>query len=204
MAESFVQVANQGSGPKLHTFGRVNGANTLEDEIVQLGEQYLASYTTGVTGSSVATATDHLVQLMAGTTLRTYLRRIRVVQLGLAGAVGTLQLNLFRLTTAGTAGTVLAVNNHDTNDTAFTGAAMALPTAKGVEGARVHSAINLGLVAVAPIPAGGAGCYEWVQSPKQKAIIIPAGVANGLALKVVNAVAGATCAVELDFDEANF
>ena len=67
MAEAFVNVT-EGSGKKLHANDRSIGANTVLDEVMLLGENYLPSYL-GVTSAasvSTATANSHLLQIMAG------------------------------------------------------------------------------------------------------------------------------------------
>ena len=78
MAESIVQVT-EGSGKKLHTFNRTIGANSVEDEVVLLGENYLASYMI-VAAASAATANSHVLQIMAGASLKVRVRRIEVQQ----------------------------------------------------------------------------------------------------------------------------
>jgi len=206
MAESLVQVT-EGSGKKLHTFARTIGANTVEDEVVLLGENYLASYTVQHAQASVSTATanSHLMQIMAGASLKVRIRLIAVYLHQTATAVSLGAFQLVRLTTAGTGGTAITPNPLDPSDAAAGATAMTLPTVKGTEGALLW---------------GGTALYEqtltagnqWVQPfavwdfdrPRSKPPIIAAGVANGVALKQLTAIANATVSVVVLLDESNF
>lgn len=206
MAESIVQVT-EGAGKKLHTFSRVVGANTVEDEIVLTGEPYLATYTVATPAAlSTATAAAHLLEIMAGAALNVYLRRIVVYQFNLATAAAISSLQLFRLTTAGTGGTALTPAVHDGTDAAPGATAMTLPTAKGTEGTLIGIQ---GVQFIQTVPAGGQGqapilaMWDWA-GPRTKGIRIPAGTANGLCIKIPTAVAGATIVVEATFVEASF
>ena len=134
MPESVVQVT-EGSGKLLHTFQRTIGANSVEDEVVLNGEQYLATYRIATAQTSVATASSHLLQIMAGATLNVYIRSIRVYQVAMATAAAITVVALFRLTTAGTGGTVMAPQPLDTTDAASGSTSMTLPTVKGTEAA---------------------------------------------------------------------
>jgi len=67
MPESVVNIT-PGTGQKLHSFQRVVGANTVEDEIVLVGEPYLATYAVSVAATATSTVSSHLLQIMAGST----------------------------------------------------------------------------------------------------------------------------------------
>lgn len=207
MAESVVQV-NSGTGPKLHTFNRTIGANSVEDEVVVQGEPYLAEYraTTGATYISCATADSHLVQIMAGATLNVYVRRIRIYQHAVAttAAFGTAQVH--RLSTAGTGGTVFAAQGLDTTDAACGASIMTLPTAKGAEGGSLEQeeAIFMQTMGASNGPVR-ALLYDFdFTRIRQKSIRIPAGLTNGICVKQRTAIAAATAAIVVEFTEANF
>lgn len=205
--ESLVQVT-EGSGKKLHTWQRTIGANSVEDEYVLIGEQGLAAY--GVaTGSSVsiATANDHIFQLMAGASLNVFVRRIRVFQTVVATTAALIQFHLLRLSTAGTGGTAITPSPFDSADAASGATFMTLPTVKGTEGVR------LGMAAAEvtqTVPTGGSGqaalLAEWDFDKllRTKAVRIPSGAANGICLKNINATAGASVQVEVILTEANY
>lgn len=202
MAESLVQVT-EGTGKKLHTNSRVIGANTVEDEVVVAGEQYLASYAIATASITVATANDHLLQIMAGASLKVRLRRIRIQLFGPPAAAGTLSIQLFRLTTAGTGGATTTPQPFDTSDSAAGATAMTQPTVKGTEVAIPLHKFSIGMPAAQPVT--NASSDEWIQLPMQKPYTIAAGIANGFALKLVaGSVAAATVIINVGFDESSF
>lgn len=205
MPESIVQVT-EGSGKKLHTFQKTIGANVVEDEVVVLGEAYLADYFVDAAAAiSAATANSHLMQIMAGATLNVYIRRIQIWQLGLAATAAIADMGVFRLTTAGTGGTAITPARLDLTDAASGATAMTLPTVKGTE-------------AVAPSWHGSAGFVQTVPTSgvnpllldldfsrlRQKSLRIAAGTANGIAVKNITAIAAATVFVHIELMEANF
>lgn len=209
MGESLVQVT-EGSGKKLHTWQRTIGANSVEDEYVLLGENALASYILPTSfglpgGISTATANSHLVQIMAGASLKVRIRRIEVHQAVMATTAALMHLQVLRLTTAGTGGTVLGFAVLDPSDAAAGATAMTLPTVKGTEGTGVLSAHaymmqTLGASAQLNNPIA---VFDF-DRPRSKPLIIGAGTTNGIALKNVTAVAAATVTVVVWIDESSF
>lgn len=203
--ESIVQVT-EGTGKKLHTWQRTVGANSVEDEVVLIGEPYLATYV-AMTGSvSTATAASHLLQVMSGATLHTVIRRIQVYQVGLATTAAIARIALFRLTTAGTGGTGLTVQSADQADT-FGGASQSLPTVKGTETSTAYHQASMQFIQT--VGTGGAGknslLCEWdFTAQRVKGLRIATGVTNGLAVKMIDAVAAATVIVVCEFSEMNF
>lgn len=202
MSESFVQVT-EGSGKKLHSKQRVIGANTVEDEVVIVGEPYLATYTARANGVSTATANSHLLQIMAGASNRVYIRRIWLSQVALATTAATARLQIVRLTSAGTGGVGApsTATKLDPADGAAGAAAQTLPTTKGAEG-DIPIVGKIGLTATEPTT--NIHEWEWEPPPGSPALIIAAGTANGIAVKNLDAVAGATVAIQVEYAEANF
>ena len=207
MPESIVAVT-EGAGKKLHTFSRTIGANTVEDEVVIVGEQYLASYAIA-TGSGIVTATaaSHIFQLMAGGSLRVHLRRLLVYQVAAATAAGFYDFLILRLTTAGTGGTALTVNPMDPADAAAGCTAMTLPTAKGTEAAGVwrgsiYLTQTIGASLAGSVPALVADIN--FDQLRIKPPIIAAGAANGFCFKNTAAIAGASLVATAYVTEANF
>lgn len=206
MAESIVQI-NEGAGKKLHTFQRTIGANAVEDEIILHGEPYLATYAVvPSTAMSMATANDHLVQIMAGASLNVMIRRIRIYQVAAATTAAIASFQLFRLTTAGTGGTAVTPAPLDSSDAASGATAMTLPTAKGTEGTLVGYLTGL---LIQTVPTGGPNLAtliaEWdFEKLRTKALRIPSGATNGIAIKHLNANAAATVAIEVIISELNF
>lgn len=200
MGEQIIQIT-EGAGKKLHTFDRTIGANTVNDEVVLLGEPYLASYTAVINGASGAAA-GHLFQIMAGAGNRVRIRQIRL-KINAATAAGALRLGLKRLTTAGTGGGVITPNVVDPADGAATAACMTLPTATGTLAGDYFFIANLPTAAAAP-QAGFEYVWPGIGLPNVKPVIIAAGTSNGLALVIVNTIAGSTVDGMVQFDETSF
>lgn len=198
----------EGSGKRLATGATyTENSQTVRDEKAIFGEQYLASYA-GVLSSSVslATANDHILQLMAGASLNVYVRRLIVYQSVLVTTAANLNFQFRRVTTAGTGGTAITPVPFDTADSASGATLMTLPTAKGTESS-ILSMFMAQLIQT--VPTGGSG-----QNPvlidkswdilRQKCPRIPAGTANGLVLKNLAAAAGANVYAVIEFVEAPF
>jgi hypothetical protein len=204
MGESIVQVT-EGSGKKLHTWQRTIGANSVEDEYVLLGENALASYTMTDDARSTATANSHLWQIMAGASLKVRVRRIEIFQSVMATTAALAELRLYRVTTAGTGGGATGFIPLDPSDAASGATGMTLPTVKGTEG---------NLIAVAkPYMMQTIGASAQLQSPsvvwdfdrpRSKPLIIAAGTTNGIVIKNVTAIAGASLGVLVWIDETSF
>jgi hypothetical protein len=208
MAESIVQVT-EGSGKKLHTNSRTIGANTVEDEYILAGEPFLAMYRVvmSTTYASFATADSHVLQLMAGASLNVYVRRIRLYQhvAATTGALGS--WNVMRLTTAGTGGTAFTPAPVDSTDSASGATAMSLPTVKGTEtvGVDQGEAYVIQTIGASQNPGSLPLLLDFdYRFERTKSIRIPAGTANGIALKNRQAHAAVTGHVVIDFTEANF
>jgi hypothetical protein len=204
MAESLVQVT-EGSGKKLHTWQRTIGANAVEDEVILHGEPYLATYVIAPVASvSLATANDHIFQVMAGSSLHVLVRRIRLYQTVAATTANYDQFSLLRLTTAGTGGTALTPAPLDTSDSAAGCTAMTTPTAKGSESTQVGRMAAI-LEQTAPTAGASVVLAEWdFEKLRGKALRIPSGTANGIALKNITASAGAQVQFEIIVSELNF
>jgi hypothetical protein len=208
VAESFINLT-EGSGKKAHTFQRVIGANTIEDEVMLIGEQYLATYNipTAAAGISVATANSHLLQIMAGASLVVFVRQIRIYQLAAATAAAIDAIEIVRLTTAGTGGTAITPAPRDSADAASGATAMTLPTVKGTEGTFIERATAQWTQTIATQSGGKQAVlvseFDW-DDLRQKSVKIPAGTANGIAIKNPTARAAGTVIIQAVITEANF
>lgn len=203
MPEGFFN-ATEGSGKKLHTWQRTIGANDVHDEVILHGEPHLASYTTIPGAVSIATVNDHVLELMAGSTLVVYVRRIEVYQVALATAAAVAQFNILRLTTAGTGGTAQNLVPLDTTDAAAGATSMTLPTTKGTEGSIVWRGAAM---VTQTVPTAGGDLQLFAidfDKLRTKGLRIPAGTSNGIALKNLTAVAACTVFVNVWLSEANF
>lgn len=204
MSESTLEVS-PGSGAKLHMNSKTVGANTVLDEYTIPGEFPSASYVIGTSFVSTATANDHLLQIMAGSSLNVYIRLITIEQANNAttAAIGTFAL--YRVSTAGTGGSALTPALLDTTDSASGMTAMTLPSSKGTETTSLHRStivLRQAFLATATQPEEQ---IEWnYDRPRMKSLRIPAGTSNGIVIKNLNAIAGATVtitvwAVELSY-----
>ena len=204
-SESFVEVT-QGTGTKTHSLQRVIGVNTVEQSVVVRGEPYLASYLVtqgGSAGQSIATANTNLVQLLAGASLRVYLRRIRIYQRALATTAAICGFDVVRATTAGTGGTAVTPARRDTTDSASGASVLYGITSPGT----LTTTVDASTVFIPQAVMGGQQNGLLVDLDYRgpgKALIIPAGTANGIVVRNRDAIAAATVVIVLDFDEANF
>lgn len=204
MAESLVAVT-PGAGKNLHTFNRTTSAGSVEDEVVLLGENYLASYTISDDARVVTTAASHPLQVMAGASLKVRIRRIEIFQSVLATAASLLEVRLYRLTTAGTGGGALVPQPLEQGEVASGATAMTLPTAKGTEAALIAVAKPYLMQTLAASAQLNQPIVVWdFDRPRSKSLVINAGAANGIAIKNVNAVAGASIGVMVWLDESSF
>lgn len=204
MAESFIN-QTEGSGKKSHTWDRTIGANLIQDEFVLPGEYPYASYIVLGPAVSIATANDHLLCVNAGASLTVRIRRIWLEQSANATAAAIGTIAIFRTTTAApTGGTAVTPAPLDTADAASGAAGRTLPTAKGTESIELIRAAIAYRQTVAATGAQADDSWEWVQKPGQKPITIPAGTTNGLVIKNLSAVAGASVNVGMEFVETNY
>lgn len=202
IAEAYVNVT-EGSGKKLHAYDRVIGANTVLDEVVLLGENYLASYSCNA-GPSIATAAAHCLQVMAGGSLKVRIRRIEI----LPGTAATTALRgawgIFRLSTAGTGGGAITPNPLDPADAAAGATVMTLPSAKGTEGALILAIADNVWQTMPTSGVIGPKLVLDFDRPRSKPLIIAAGATNGIAVKNLVGIAGADININILFDESNF
>jgi hypothetical protein len=203
MPEGIVNVT-EGSGKKLHTWQRIVGVNTVEDEVIIPGEYPYPSYVMQYTGLSIATANDHNAQLMAGATNVVRVRKIRVEQAVAATAAAIAVFAVLRLTTAGTGGTAVTARPLDSADAAAGATGIATPGVKGTEGVELFRRRILLLQAVAASGGNPLPAWEWTQAPNQKPLLIPSGATNGIVIKNLAAYAAGQVDVSIEFVETAF
>lgn len=199
MAETSTNVS-EGSGKRIHGWDRTISSVLVQDQFTIPSEYPYASYVAHASNVSAATAADHLMQVMAGSTNYVRIRRIRVEQYGLITSAASQQIQLLRLTTAGTGGTSVTPAKFDTGDAASGATAMTLPSAKGTESTILDLKV---IFAMQTAPTSGleTPACEWIFLPNEKPLIIPAGTSNGLAVKCLSARAGLTVSVTVEFVE---
>lgn len=205
-SRSQIQVT-AGSGTKMATSNYTDGTDSKHDEVVVLGEQHLPTYFV-VTGSvSCGTSLAHLIQVMAGSSLNVYVRRVWVYQQALITSATIAVFSCLRLTSAGTGGTNLtaSIEELDTADSTVGATAMSLPTAKGTEGGSVGPNATAIPVQTAPT-SGQVGllAYWDFTTTRGKALRIPAGTSNGITISNRGAYAGLSVYVGVEFSEAPY
>lgn len=205
MTDTYFEVT-AGAGTKLRTKSRSIASQTVLSPFTTLDLPTLATYTMTGTGVSIATANDHPIELMAGSTLNNYVYRILVSQQVVATTAAIAQFRVLRVSTAGTGGSSLGINPLDTADSAAGSAGMSLPTTKGTEGAQIWADTAM---MIQTVPTGGPTDATKMfdidfERLYGKPLRIPAGTSNGICFKNVTAVAGASIQFTVVYAEANF
>jgi len=195
--ESFVQV-DEGTGKKLRTYQRTVGANVVESSHVLIDDPGLPTFVAIYGGISTATNNLHLAQLMAGAAKRLYIRRIRTMQRAGATTASAIVMQILRLTSAGTGGAAVTPRPFDPTDI-VSASAMGAVVTPGAEGSEIGR-ITMQMMSAAPVSN-----TVWEQLPNSKALIVPAGTANGLAIKQTGgAIAAGTLDIVIEFSEADY
>jgi len=203
--ESVVAVT-EGSGKNFHTISTSIGGTTKEDQIVVLGEHYLATYVMNGTAIATTTSASHLFALEADGTNYIRIHRIYVAQSDDVPAAASLaQLQVYRTTTASTTGTALSPRPFDFADTnPFGGRAVSIPGAKGTEGNMLlQGRIYLATSAVAASPT----FWEWpgnATATVKKPIIVGPAITDGIALKIVTGIASAALDYTVEFTVSSY
>jgi len=202
---SFIGVT-PGAGAKLSTGPLyTENANVVQDQKIIEGEAYLSTYTVSQTGGAVmAGANAHTLQIMAGSSLIVRLRRLTVWQLGLAGAITMQTFSIVRLTSAGTGGTALTPLALEQSDPGSGATAMRGPTTPGTVNGTLYSATAPVLAALWTVPSPPMIDWNFEGMDNTKVPMIAAGVANGLALMTLTAIATATIIYTATFVESAF
>jgi hypothetical protein len=202
VSESVVAVT-EGSGKNLQSWSRVVSSSTVQDQFVLPGAYPYATYVVLAENISIATASDHVVQLMAGSSLYVRVHRIRVTQHTLVTTANADPFQVIRLTSAGSGGSSITPAKFDTGDASAGASAQSLPSSKGTESTTLLTR-SLLLTQTAPTAGGYYATWEWTQSLNAKPIIIAAGTSNGLVVKNNGSRPGATVDVEIEFTETSY
>jgi hypothetical protein len=198
---TFISV-DEGADRKVHGVQRTDGADTVVQYLYVTAEPEVNTYSGAVAAAgtvSLATANDHLFQIMAGASLRVGIRRIRVWQYANASSTSILRYQLRRLTTAGTGGTSMVITAHDPADPAAGATMMTLPSVKGTEGGYFVQG-NCSVLSTASSQPGPIIDLDFTRE-RTKAMWIAAGTSNGICLKSLDAVASATAHIWVEFVE---
>lgn len=176
--------------------------HAVDEGVVVLGEPYLPTYTALANTISIATANSHVLQLMASASLHVRIWRICVLQSANASATTLGQLEIWRLSTAGTGGSAVTPASDDSGDSTASATAMTLPSSKGTELTRLF-APTVHWRSSTPT-AGEQTLWEWIPPTNIKPLIIAAGTTHGIAIKNVTATASGTVVAWIEFTESSF
>lgn len=200
MAESTLGYDDPDSPDRyLHSWSRTIEATSKEDQFVLRGEHVVATHSALASGISTATSASHLICIEADGTNYVRLHRIWVQQVAAAGSATLAQLQLFRTSTASSAGSSVTARQFDGADSAYAGAIRTIPT-KGTEGNQLLQARLWLTNSIAANP----NTWEWVAREDQKPIIFGTASTDGLALKIVTGIASATVDITLEFSTTTY
>ena len=143
---------------------------------------------------------------MAGSSLNVRIRKIEITQVGAASVVTNMLIQVLRLTSAGTGGTASSATALDPSDASAGATGMILPSSKGTENGIVYycPVYMMQTFAVSnPVPTPG--LIIDFDRPRMKPLIIPAGIANGIAIKNVSGgVVSGSVIINVWFSETSF
>lgn len=202
MTRTYIGV-DEGADVKRHAVQRTDGADTVFQPYSVEAEPEIASYRIA-SGSAASTATSnsHLIQIMAGASLRVCVRRITVYQAGNAASTGADQFAIYRLTSAGTGGTSLTPAPLDPADSAAGATAMLLPTSKGTESTLIEYRQVILHATEATVGLNPIAVFEF-ERERTKGLWIAAGTSNGIALKNVTSDASASVRIVAEIVETS-
>lgn len=192
-----------GSDYKRWAVQRTDGADTVLAFMGVEAEPEIATYRISTASAlALSTANSHLLQVMAGASLRVGIKRITVYQAVNAAAIGINQWAIYRLTTAGTGGGSVTPAALDPADAAAGAAPMTLPSSKGTESTLIeyrHVTLHTTAATVGLNPLAE---FDFT-TLRGKALWIAAGTSNGIAVKNITSDASATVRIVAEFVETS-
>lgn len=192
---------DEGLDRLIHVVSRTDGADTVLQGYTVDAEPETATYGARAVGVASVTANSHLFQVMAGASLRVGIKSIRLTQSTAATTLAKTPVYIYRLSTAGTGGSVATPNVRDPADAAAGATAMALPTVKGTETTLV--AVRRTLVHTTLATVGVNDLIFDFSHLRSKALWIAAGTSNGIAVKNLTADATNTYDIEVELVETD-
>jgi len=190
-----------GTDAYLHSNSRSIGGTAREEQYSLPAWGADPTYQIVMDDVSPDTANDHIMQIMADGTNYSRLVRLEVRPTeNLPAADSVLKLALYRLTTAGTGGTAEADGPYDDAD-AYAGDMRNSPSSKGTEGDLLevfYMHIDSTLSGNKP------DTILWEALPGVKPIIFGNGTADGIALKVIDAVASTALLIKATIVETTY
>ena len=202
MTQSYVPFLDSASATrKFHSNQRSNGSDTVEEYVQATAEPYLATYRIVTGALALSTANAHLLEIMAGASLRVGIRWIRVEQVANATAVASNLFSLYRLSDAGTTGTAITPAPTDPADAASGATAMTLPSSKGTETTLVDSRQAILHTTAATVGINPVALFTF-EGERSKCLWIAAGAANGICIKNIPSDAAGTVRITASIVES--
>lgn len=189
----------EGTGVSIHSWSRTVASTARLDQFMLHGEQPYATFTAQAVVRA-NTANSHLMFLQGDGTNYIRVRRLTLRAANIATAASTLDIRVYRTSTAGSGGTTVNARSFDEADGAHGGTIQTLPTSKGTEGNQLLS-MRLGVPASNPITREHE--VVWTEQDRAKPIVFGNGTANGIAIKNINSLA-TEVDVEVEFSLLNF
>jgi hypothetical protein len=190
-----------GSGKNWESFQRTRNSTAYENMVVIPGEPAQPTFTALASSIVTTTGASHLIMLQADGTLYTRIKRIMVEQVVGATTATLAQLQIVRVSTAGTGGSAITARGLDAADS-YGGTIATLPTVKGTEG-NILLQKRLQLLTTAQVAATtvNPNSWEWQAMPNhgKKAITIGPTSTDGIVLKIVTGIATSTVDITLEF-----
>jgi hypothetical protein len=203
MPTSYVSF-DEGTTKKVRTFQRTDGGDTVYEWMYSESEPPLDAYTVTALNIAGVTANSHLLQVMAGASLRVGIRRITIYQYGAANATRQVRFGVYRLSTAGTGGSAITPDPLDPASAASGATAATLPSSKGTEGVDVGGLHNAIIQSTITNQTANPLLDLDFGLGRERPLWIAAGASNGIALKNLVADSTATYDIFLRFVEAGW
>jgi hypothetical protein len=153
------------------------------------GNSQKATYTISTLTAAPASANYAVLNIEAGATKTPRIRRVIISNPGFGTAAALLTFELVRTTSASSGGTATVPAPHDTTDAAYSGLARKDGATLGTIGTQITT---FSIFQPATAAANFAPAVFEFYGQMSKAMTIPAGTANGIALRCINGNAGAT------------
>lgn len=200
MSDSVIAVS-EGSGKNYRANERTIASTTTEEIYVQRAEPANPTYVAMASSIATTTSASHLMFIMADGTNYTRIKRIYIEQVVGASAATLIQLQVFRLSTAGSGGTTVTARGLDAADT-YAGTIQTLPTVKGTEGVQLLQK-RMQLLTTAQVAATTVNptAWEWLahEEDGRKPIVFGTTSTDGIAIKIVTGITTGTLDLSVTF-----
>ncbi len=189
MSESSLPLTDGDGSGGLRVNTQTIGGTAVDTQAVFVGQTPNKTYTMRFQDTSMATANAHLAVIMGNGTAYPKIHEIHIAQGGTATGTAVAEIQVLRVTTAGTGGTAVSARPfHPSNTSPYSGSCFVLPSAAGSEGdILLNDSMNLRTANTGQVVP-----MHWTQTNFAEPIISGNGTASGIAIKNLRAVVGGT------------